>query len=600
MMRQETRQRGRSLKAGAAGGWVGRAAILVFLACTAAAGFGQAQPRGFREDDGSGLRRSATRLSPELSALIRQGRQGQEPLQVIVQFRKSPSTSQLQKLTNLGGVHKQRLNAILGGVFSLPVTALRALANDPDVAYISPNRSLSGAADYAEATVGADVAQRSGLDGTGIAVAVIDSGITDNPDLHDPSTGQSRVVYSESFVPGTDTADYYGHGTHVAGIIAGNAQQSGGRNNPSAIYGVAPRARLVNLRVLDSNGSGQDSYVIAALQRAIALKDVYNIRVVNLSLGRPVFESYTQDPLCQAVEAAWNAGLVVVVAAGNQGRNNKYHTHGYGMISAPGNDPDVITVGAMNTMGTPAKGDDLIASYSSKGPTVLDHVVKPDLVAPGNRIASLLVRGSTLDVKFKTDEVSPTAYGAASTAAKAYFKLSGTSMATPVVSGAAALLIHQDSTLTPDVVKARLMKTADKVFPQDSEIPVDGVATDYQYDIFTVGAGYLDIPNALANSDAVQGTALSPIAVRDSSGNVSLMSDPSAIWDTSVIWGNSLIWGSSLLDGTSVIWGNSVVWGNSTLDGFSVVWGNSVIWGSSIGATNDAESVDGSGDDGVD
>ncbi|MBZ5600308.1 MAG: S8 family peptidase [Acidobacteriia bacterium] len=560
------------------------------------AAFGQAQPRSFREDDVSTPRRSH-RLSPELSAVVAQASDDRQGLQVIVQFRKSPSTGQLQHLASLGGVHQQRLNAVRGGVFTLPVAALRALANDPDVAYISPNRSLSGAADYAEATVGADVAQRTGLDGSGITVAVIDSGITDSPDLRDLSTGQSRILYSESFVPGTDTADHYGHGTHVAGIIAGNGQQSGGRNNPSAIYGVAPRARLVNLKVLDSNGSGQDSYVIAALQRAIALKNTYNIRVVNLSLGRPVFESYTLDPLCQAVESAWKAGLVVVVAAGNQGRNNKYHTHGYGMISAPGNDPDVITVGAMNTMGTPTKGDDLIASYSSRGPTVLDHVVKPDLVAPGNRIASLLVPGSTLDVKFKTDEVSPTTYGAASTAARAYFKLSGTSMATPVVSGAAALLLHQDSTLTPDVVKARLMKTADKVFPQHSQILVDGVLTDYQYDLFTVGAGYLDIPNALANDDTVQGTALSPVAVLDSDGNVFIMADPSAIWDTSVIWGNSLIWGNTLLTGTSVIWGNSVVWGNDTLAGYSVIWGNSVIWGSSIAAANEAENIDGSGDD---
>jgi serine protease AprX len=482
-------------------------------------------------------------------------------------------------------------------VFNLPVVALRALANDPNVAYISPNRSLSGAADYAEATVGADIAQRSGLDGRGLTVAVIDSGISDNPDLRDASTGKSRILYSESFVPGTDTADHYGHGTHVAGIIAGNGQQSGGAGNSQAIYGVAPRVRLVNLKVLDSNGSGQDSYVIAALQRAIALKNTYNIRVVNLSLGRPVFESYAEDPLCQAVEAAWNAGLVVVVAAGNQGRNNKYHTHGYGMISAPGNDPYVITVGAMNTRSSADKDDDFIASYSSKGPTVLDHVVKPDLVAPGNRIASLLVAGSTLDNKFKTDEVSPTAYGAPTGAAKAYFRLSGTSMATPVVSGAVALLLHQDSTLTPDVVKARLMKSADKAFPQHSQIVVDGVLTDYQYDLFTVGAGYLDIPNALANDDTVPGTALSPVAVLDSDGNVSIVADSSAIWDTSVIWGNSVIWGSSLLSGTSVIWGNSVVWGNNTLDGFSVIWGNSVIWGSSIGATNEAESVDGTGDD---
>ena len=111
-------------------------------------------------------------------------------------------------------------------------------------------------------------------------------------------------------------------------------------------------------------------------------RNSHNIRVINLSLGRPVYESYTLDPLCQAVESAWEAGIVVVVAAGNDGRDNSQGTNGYGTISAPGNDPYVITVGAMKTMGTPTRTDDLIASYSSKGPTVVDYVAKPDLVAP--------------------------------------------------------------------------------------------------------------------------------------------------------------------------------------------------------------------------
>jgi serine protease AprX len=193
--------------------------------------------------------------------------------------------------------------------------------------------------------VGGDAAQSYGWDGTGVSVAVIDSGISDHPDLHDPVTGVSHVVYSESFVPGLDASDQYGHGTHVAEIVAGNGQSSGGNgkngkgSSPTAIFGVAPGANLVNLRVLDANGSGTDAQVIAAIQRAIALKNTYNIRVINLSLGRNVFESYTQDPLWQAVEVAWQAGLVVVVAAGNNGRNNSLHTNGYRMIGAPGNDP---------------------------------------------------------------------------------------------------------------------------------------------------------------------------------------------------------------------------------------------------------------------
>src|SRR5262249_37623072 len=138
--------------------------------------------------------------------------------------------------------------------------------------------------------------------------------------------------------------------------------------------GMAPGVNILNLRVLDKNGSGKDSYVIAAIQRAVALKSQYNIRVINLSLGRPVTQSYKTDPLNQAVEAAWKAGIVVVVAAGNDGRDNSHNTQGYATINAPGNDPYVITVGAMKSMGTKSRTDDLMASYSSKGPTAMDHV----------------------------------------------------------------------------------------------------------------------------------------------------------------------------------------------------------------------------------
>src|SRR5438874_8671621 len=125
--------------------------------------------------------------------------------------------------------------------------------------------------------------------------------------------------------------------------------------------------------------SGLESDVISAIQQAISLKNTYNIRVINLSLGHPVYESYTLDPLCQAVEAAWKAGIVVVTAAGNEGRNNDAGTQGYGTIAAPGNDPFVITVGAMNSQHTATRSDDIMTSYSSKGPTALDHIIKPDV-----------------------------------------------------------------------------------------------------------------------------------------------------------------------------------------------------------------------------
>ena len=166
--------------------------------------------------------------------------------------------------------------------------------------------------------------------------------------------------------------------------MAGDASQSTGGNYTRTFRGIAPNANLINLRVLDGTGAGTDSAVIAAIQKAISLKNTWNIRVINLSLGRAVFESYTLDPLCKAVEYAWQNGIVVVAAAGNGGRDNTHTTNGYATITAPGNDPLVITVGAMKDERTLTRSDDMVASYSSKGPTLIDHVVKPDLVAPGN------------------------------------------------------------------------------------------------------------------------------------------------------------------------------------------------------------------------
>src|SRR5947208_11473771 len=344
------------------------------------------------------------KLSKELDA-VKGGHNG-ATVDVIIQFNQTPSDAHHHKVQDKGGVLKTKLDVIKGAHYSVPVESLQKLADDPDVAYISPNRPLTGTStstlDYTRETVNAQVAlQQWGLDGTGIGVAVIDSGVTAVGDLYwwipSNQTYGSRVVYSQSFVPGTtDTSDLYGHGTHVAGIIAGAGWFSTGSNFTHTFKGIAPNANIINLRVLDQNGAGTDSSVIAAIQTAISLKSTYNIRVINLSLGRQVYESYTVDPLCQAVEAAWNAGIVVVVAAGNQGRNDSAGTEGYGTIAVPGNDPYAITVGAMKTAGTPTPSDDTIASYSSKGPTAYDYVVKPDIVAPGNQVVSTLAPNASL------------------------------------------------------------------------------------------------------------------------------------------------------------------------------------------------------------
>jgi serine protease AprX len=360
------------------------------------------------------------------------------------------------------------------------------------------------------------------------------------------------------------------------------------------LRGVAPGIKLIDLRVLDAYGKGADSGVIAAINQAVALKTKHNIRVINLSLGRPPVGSYTVDPLCKAVEAAWKAGIVVVVAAGNGGRDNSAGTNGYATIMAPGNDPYVITVGAMKTMGTTSRADDQIASYSSKGPTGFDHIVKPDILAPGNRVVSLLGKAACLDATYPTTRIAKKYYDSKEDDAYSpdYFQLSGTSMATPVVSGAVALMLQKDPTLTPDQVKARLMKTASKSFPLYSTTtdPVTNTSYTSQYDIFTIGAGYLDIWAALNNTEKATGTALSPSAVFDPiNQTVSMVFPQGVAWGTGVVWGTGLVWGSNVIvNGTAVVWGSGVVWGTGGSPfGTAVVWGTGVVWGVS-GPTGEA------------
>ena len=389
---------------------------------------------------------------------------------VIVRFKHTPSEDQHRLVRQRGGVYNGDLRLVEGALYSQPASAIESLAQDPEVVSISPDREVHGALDLAVPTVGADIAFSYGWTGAGIGVAVIDSGIANHPDLKG-AQGHLRVVYSQDFIGG-GTDDHYGHGQHVAGIIAGSAQSSSGKGFTHMFRGVAPAADLVNLRVLDQNGDSKDSVVIAAIQ-AINLKTKYNIRDQPVP-GRPVSESYKADPLCQAVEQAWQAGIVVVVAAGNYGRDDSAGTAGYGTITSPANDPDVITVGAMKTMGTSTRADDLIASYSSKGPTLIDHIVKPDLVAPGNRMISLLASTAQLENQYPANAVPLTYYENTGSGARSneYYRMSGTSMAAPMVSGAAVLLLQQNPHLTPDQIKARLMKTASKSFPSYS------VATD--------------------------------------------------------------------------------------------------------------------------
>src|SRR4051794_34374217 len=571
---------------------------------------------------------SKSKISSDLSTAVLTN-----SIQVVVQWNIEPGTVTAQKISALGGTVVSEFPSVHSGLYSIPSSALNTLSADPDVKYVSPDRDLRKKSTIktvapVAATINAPYAWSLGYNGAGIGVAVVDSGINKDDNLglgkdHEP-------VYSEDFTGlmpkkksgsggGGMSPDWYGHGQHIAGIIPSNAKDSNCDKCNKSFMGIAPNVSLINLKVLDASGEGSDSAVIAAINRAISLKSTYNIRVMNLSLGRPVYESYAQDPLCQAVEAAWKAGIVVVVAAGNEGRGNTFGNEGYGTIKAPGNDPYVITIRAMRDMGTPDRSDDLIASYSSKGPSAVDHVVKPDLVAPGNQVVSLLATNGTLGLSDPQNIVSVSSYqdGAPSVGSipvqpsydpdsnsqppnvkigpgysKRYYTMNGTSMAAAVASGAVADLLQAAPELTPDQVKMLLMETASKTFPLVSTVTDSNTGQSYTsyYDIFTVGAGYLDLKAALALVKQVPSglTALSPTATYDpATGEVDLSFDPSSVFSDKAMWGASSVssdkamWGANSVSSNKAMWGAASMWSSSVLAGSKAMWGASVVWSAS-------------------
>ena len=351
------------------------------------------------------------------------------------------------------------------------------------------------------------------LQGKGVTVAVVDSGVYKTKDL------SKRVRANSNFnAHYHDGIDRYGHGTFVAGVVAGSGSQSGNK-----YIGVAPRADVLNVRVSDDQGMSTESDVVSALQWVLDNKGKYNIRVVNLSLNSSVAQSYHTSPLDAACEILWFNGIVVVVAAGNNGTATLF---------PPANDPFVITVGATDDKATLSTTDDVVAAFSAYG-TTESGFAKPDLVAPGTKIIGLLP---------ENDKLSMSAARIANRIDKTYFKMSGTSVSAPMVSGAVALLLQDEPNLTPDQVKYRLKATANKTWPG--------------YSATTSGAGYLDI------YAAVVGTTTQSANTGLTASQLLWTGPTPPVWD-SVQWG-SVQWGS-------VQWG-SVQWG-------SVQWG-SVQWGS--------------------
>lgn len=342
---------------------------------------------------------------------------------------------------NLGGTLGCTVNHRLDFIDSFSTTVdlkgLQTLNDHEAVAMIWHDREVKALLDIAAPTVNAPQVWKSGYLGNGIGIAIIDTGVYRHPDLVTP---RNRIIAFKDFI--NDRAASYddnGHGTHCAGDAAGNGAKSKGM-----YCGPASEANIISVKVLDAKGTGKMSNVLAGVQWCIANKARYGIRIISLSIGSQATAAYTKDPLCKAVEKAWRAGIVVCIAAGNEGPMAK-------TISSPGIDPLVITVGATDDKNTVSVNDDAIAPFSSRGPT-RDGLTKPDVVSPGVNIISLRSPGSTLDKINKDLKVGDY-----------YMSLSGTSMATPICAGAAALLLSKKPALTPDDVKNILMSTSHNI-----------------------------------------------------------------------------------------------------------------------------------------
>jgi serine protease AprX len=480
---------------------------------------------------------------PRVDSIVEQALQDGRDLPVIVRYASDEAGERVKK----GKSGKREFRRHLRGsrAFALKVNhrALREMLDDEgdDIESISYDAPVKGAqllgtltsvVDPPHVTVngsGASAARsRYGVSGYGVTVAVIDSGVRPHADL--PAT---RIRAFVDFVNGRTTPyDDYGHGTHVAGIIAGSGSASAGKYK-----GVAPSASIVALKVLDGNGSGRTSDVLASLEWVLANHALYNIRIVNLSLGHPVYEPAATDPLVQLVNQLSQRGVVVVVSAGNMGRNSLGQTV-YGSITSPGNAQGAVTVGAADTKGTLARSDDGIASFSSRGPTRFERYIKPDVVAPGFQIASLLAGDSTLALKYPTLKIGTS-----------YFRLNGTSQAAPVVSGAAALMLQANASLTAHQVKGILQFTAQRL---------KGL------DIMTQGAGEVNVAGAVRLAKQVA---------------------PSVTWGSRWIKGSRRIVQADLLNGETAYWGKAILWGDSVKTDANALylrlgrWYDDKLWG---------------------
>jgi serine protease AprX len=505
---------------------------------------------------------SRGRMSRALAETAQHAGASNDLVDVIVTFQ--PGARDVAK--GLGAKHGGRARQSLGRLpfqaMQVPAGSLDALASNPSVRFVSPDSIVFAASPAARETArvpGSATAKNTAnalLRGAGVTVAVVDTGVYPHGDFH-------QIIGQLNFVGGADAvrmapSDPYGHGTHVAGMIGAD-----GRNSYLAKYqGAATQARVLSLRALDLKGRGSLSDVLHALDWLLTTGiQQYGVRVVNLSMGKSVDEAQALDPLVLAVEALWDAGVVVVVSAGNHGKDGHY------TVTSPGNSRKVITVGSLTDNGTGTDfTDDYVSSFSSRGPTLHDKVLKPDLLAPGNRVIATYARNAKLGGLLGKGKTFCGYQGKG--CYERYLELSGTSMAAGVVSGAVARMLQKDPGLSPATVKARLMQTARK-------IPGDPT---------TVGAGVLNVDDAMNATGTVAAQALSPLMDLSDDGNTVYVQDTALLWGGSEwaagsLWPDAYLWSDStggLLSSQGSLWPDSYLWADAYL------WSNGFLWSETI------------------
>jgi hypothetical protein len=455
-----------------------------------------------------------------------------------------------------------------------------AATNSPGEAYVP---TVNGAASPPE--IGATGLQLAGTTGAGVVIAVLDTGMSTYAHPYDYDGWTGRVIQEVDFASSNgatgwaNVVDGYGHGTQITSVMGSSAKDVAGLP-----YGVAPGAQFVIVRAFNANGSGSYSSVISGLNWIVAHQAKYNIRIVNLSLGATPQSTYWNDPLNQAVMKAWQAGIVVVAAAGNAGPAAQ-------TIEAPGNVPYVITVGAMTDNFTPWNQSNWkLASFSSTGPTY-EGFVKPEILAPGGHVIGTMpnntIQTTTLTTEIFGSAVNPVTL----------FPLSGTSQAAAVTSGAVALLLQSQPSLTPDQVKCKLMASAQ---------PAVNPSNHLAYSIFQQGAGMINVLAANSTSalncanqglniaadlagtqhfgGAANETANGTFYIMNMQSSTPFAADPSDgyTWSNTGPGSQGYTWSQAYLWTKGTTWSQAYLWTKSYTWSASTVWSEAYLWTKSL------------------